>query len=240
MVDRKAEEGQQSFVSEVLDKVGKEKPIRPRDLAGFCGELKKRLGLETEVSPEVKASLEASQFRAKVGVGGGVLVYDRSKPEGERWIPLPDTGVEASFCQDESAEFEDRTFGVFSLLGEKRFKALVEFANQKGQELNLPALLDKEGKPQENTRGRGILQTAADLLALAAVDFEGEDASEEAQKNVDRINSRMLKWLRREYKNKQGKLEKVNSDFEGIPEPKGTTSSFPPHLLGELLGLLAR
>ncbi len=227
------------LIREMLICAEREKPIKVDidNLRGFYDNLREIFGLEKEVSPEVRESLEASQFRAKIGEGGEILVYDRSKPKGGRWMPLPADGVLDSFCRGGEGKFEDRAFGVFSLLGREKFEALVRFAHQKGEELNLPRLVN-DGEPQEGTRGRGILQTAADLIELAVLD--DEKGIHRASEIVDRINRRMLKWLTRQYKNDQGKLEQVKANFVGVSEPKRTTSSFPPQLLGELFGLLAK
>ncbi len=129
--DRESSGG--SFIKEIIGQVEKGQPIKPTDLRGFCEELKSKLVLaEVEITPEIRSSLDASQFRVKVGESGELLVYDRSKPEGERWIPLSEDGIEVSFCKGEGGEFADRAFAIFRLLGRDKFEALVRFAAQKG------------------------------------------------------------------------------------------------------------
>lgn len=99
-------------------------------------------------------------FRAKVrldekGDVKGVAVYDPDKPEGERWVEIEEFEPETI-----KGFVEHRTSGVFAMLGRERVGQLVEFCYDKAKEY--PGKIGG----YEGTEGRGLQQTAADLLAI--------------------------------------------------------------------------
>jgi hypothetical protein len=251
----------------------------------FLNESFSESGVDLDVisNPEIAYSWLAPQFRTKVEVDEddnpvGVMIYDRRKPEGEKWAPLtsdvePDAFKELSQKINQS-KFQDRTFAVLKILGMEKFKKLVIWSYQKGKEMGLPRLVQKdeqtgEKKIREQTQGRGIMQTAADIVTLAVLntllDIEDNTADEYKQKEgenswkhlayrrfsrqdyseklvwlQERINLRMYKWWLKKANSETERTEITNKFNSVCPElPTKTTTSFPPELLPELISLLS-
>lgn len=189
---------------------------------------------EKEGEPEPKVT----QFRARVSLGkggevDGVEIYDRTRTQGERWIKIEEVDT------SKLLEKTDRLAGVFAVLGEERFKALVSWCYKKTKTTSFDdRIKDKNtGLPQEKTRGRGLLQTAADILALAVLDQESGSFDEDLKTILSRINQRLWKGLDKKYPDEKSAIDE-RFLAKGYNKPKSTTSSFDPELLPELIYFL--
>ncbi len=89
---------------------------------------------------------------------------------------------------------------------------------------------NKTNDPIEGTEGRGLQQLAGDLINIAVNRLSGD----ELQVVVDRINRRVLKGLRRKFRDDLSGLERINKDFAGTQEPAKTLASVPAGSVLEL------
>ncbi|GEM_PF-6107164 len=187
---------------------------------------------------ERESLVSASQFRSRVSLDEegnvtGVQVYDRSAPKGERWKDFSvDTLIDDSFFSDEEdgqVQMVDRTLGVMAVLGKQRFINFVVWSYQEAVEK------EYEGKigGKEGTEGRGIMQVAGKLLAIASLDPEVEGYNEKLRElNMD-INKAWWKGLRKTRKDQIVDIDKKFAEA-GVPVPATTTASLPPSSLSEI------
>ena len=111
--------------------------------------------------------------------------------------------------------------GVGAVLGEERAEGLLALCLKLAEGSKTRIKSGETGKPIEGTEGRGLQQLAADILCLAV--FAGD--VDFCPPVVERINRRILKGLRRVYKNEPRMLQKINNAFISVPEPSKELAS---------------
>jgi len=216
------------------------------------------LNLDLREAEARESLIKGTQLRVKPQLADGepvaTLIYDRSAPEGQEWKefdedqlpPLeffkainPDTGQE---------EIEDRSYGVMRILSPLRFEELLAMCYEWAAEKEFPGRIkvkkEVEGKKivekPEETRGRGLQQAAADILAIATLDSESPSFDGDLKELLDRLNKRFYKGLRKSASGEEQKAA-IDAKFsqKGFEKPSKLTASFPPNVLPKLIRFLA-
>lgn len=206
---------------------------------GIADEAKRRLWQEKKEEKET-LDVQARQFRARVILNENNVVvetefYDRQKSEGERWTNLDELDENNT---EVILEKTDRMAGMLLILGKEKFKKLVKWTYKSSKKKGYPDRLKNKntGEPRENTRGRGLLQAAADLLGLALLDPGDEGFEEKKERLVDDLNKRLYKGFLK-VNNDNDKIEQIENNFGDIEKSK-EIASFHPDLLPELVEFL--
>jgi len=172
---------------------------------------------------ERESLVSGNQFRMKPDDDGNLLIFDWTKPEGNRWVSykedLPD-----QYHVSPSGRFVDRGMGLVATLGLRKTGSLVGWCQAESKASGAPGI-----KGLKNTEGRGLQQVAADFICLALVE------EEEISNVVDKINERLWKGLYRvtSEENRGSLNEKFGRDESEKPSSK--VSSIVPELLPKLL-----
>lgn len=119
--------------------------------------------------------------------------------------------------------------GVVAVMGRERADELLRWCAEEAK--GGPRIVSaKTGESIEGSEGRGLRQTAADLITMAALDL----TNEELQDCVARINMRVYKGALRETRRDPAAQEKVKQVFATLPEPPATIASVAPSSLVSL------
>jgi len=214
-------------------------------------------GVQTEVSEEERGSLlEGTQLRLKPNLKveevEGFLLYDWTRPKGQRWVQPETVAKEYYIHKDRETDKEilDRSLGVMAMLGTDRFSSLVEkcwnAAREEGWGRIVQVIKDEEtGEvidrlPREGTEGRGLQQAAADILSAGILDPDSSDFESNLRQITDRLNRRLWKGLKRVHKGREVLLKRIDERFEalGLDGPTRKLASFPPHRLPDITQVL--
>lgn len=223
-------EGFDAFLAVIQEAIKEQKPIeigKEDVLALRIGLREAGVNLEVGESEEEKLfSQKQTKFRARAvvdetGKAIGVEVYDRKLPEGERWVSSENFDFGGAGAEG------DRTIGVFAMLGKDKFEGLVTWCYEEAVRRGFRRKIGGH----EGTEGRGLQQTATDILAIALLDPKTEDFEDRLNGRLSWINRRLWKGLRRELDQKF--LDK------GIEEPTTKTASFATEALPDLIRFLA-
>lgn len=236
--ERKSAQEFEGLVSKIEASVGNREPLEfDGNDAGVLRESLKSAGVELDLGDKERDRLlTAPMFRAKVeldeeGSVSGVLVFDYSKPKGERWAKIDDFDA----AKLEGFE-EERSLGVHAAIREENFRGLVTWAYTKAKEENYPGKIG--GK--EGTEGRGLQQAAADLLAISVLDPDSENFTAELREATSRLNRRLWRGFRKTLEEKErASVDRKFREAE-VEEPVKTLASFPPSALPQLLRFLAQ
>lgn len=177
-------------------------------------------------------------------VTGVEVYYDRSAPEGRRWKPFDALAVPSQgyfeVLDEETGEMEmeDKSLGVMAVLGPARFKEFVVWCYEKSAEEAYPGRIGEAQK--EGTRGRGLMQAAARLLAMACLNPDSPDFDRTLDLLNGEINTRLWRGLRQTLPSTE--MQAVDRAFQskGIKEPTEQTAGFSPALLPDLVRFLAK
>lgn len=115
-----------------------------------------------------------------------------------------------------------RGSGVVGVLGKDRAIQLTDWCRQKGEEHNWYII-----GTNERSRGRGLQQTAADIVSIAVF----PEDEEYIEKLIARINKRVYKGYRKRNKEHQEVLDKI---FKEVEKPSKFMASIPPGTLIEV------
>lgn len=196
-------------------------------------------GVDYDIGKAERASLVgAPMLRVKValtedGEMGGILVYDYDKPKGQRWTDLSEFD-ESKF---EDVKFgDDRSLGLYALLGPKKFEELAKWSYKTADDANYPGKIGGH----EGTEGRGLQQAAADLLAISQVDTEIPGYNHLLEILTQKLNKRLWKGFRKTLEEDEKPLIDRAFVKEGYGEPTKTLASFPPQSLPPLVRHLAQ
>ena len=178
--------------------------------------------------------MRASMLRVKVvledtGQVSGVTIYDYEKPEGQRWTKLQEFNP-ANFVSEKFGD--DKSVALYEMLGAERFGDLTKWCYQQATAADYPGKIGGF----EGTEGRGLLQAAADLLAIA------HEQGEEVPTKIftERLNRRLWKGFKKTLEAEDA--QKVGTKFREaeVEEPSKTLASFPPDALPKLIRFLAQ
>ena len=130
---------------------------------------------------------------------------------------------------------EERGKGVCAILGREKSEKLLEWCVQKGLEGGSGRIGKKDG-----TEGRGLIQAAADILAIAYFSDKKEGRLV-LEKKVQKLNQRVRKGLERKYKGDPTTLMIIEKKFSSVPKPRdpGMLASIPEESLPELWHFLS-
>lgn len=177
--------------------------------------------------------MRASRLRAKVILDdanqvAGVSIYDYEKPEGQRWTNIQEFNP-ANFV---SGKFgDDKSVALYEMCGAEKFSVLTKWCYEQAKTADYPGKIGGF----KGTEGRGLLQAAADLLAIAH-----EYGSQEP---LEIFTSRLNRRLWKGYKKTLGEEDVVKIDTKfreaEVEEPAKTLASFPPESLPDLIRFLA-
>lgn len=112
--------------------------------------------------------------------------------------------------------------GVVGVLGKDRVTQLTDWCRQKGEEHNWYII-----GTNKRSRGRGLQQTAADIVSLAVF----PEDEEYIEKLTARINKRVYKGYCKRNKEHQEALDKI---FKEVEKPSKFVASIPPGTLIEV------
>lgn len=179
---------------------------------------------------EKESLINGKQMRLKPGKDGRLLVYDSSKSKSERWVKY-DGSLPQRYNVSADGSFVDRSMGLLAVLGTEKVTKIVNWCQSESEAKGAPGLRDRE-----RTQGRGLQQTAADLVSLAILD---SDEGRAANQIIHKINRRLWKGSYRQAKTDEDRVV-LNRNFgynDGEKPPK-TLSSIHPELLPELVEYL--
>ncbi len=195
-------------------------------------------------------------------------VYDLTRPEGDKWVPLGEQYIHAEMFKatkpkDPIQPFEDQGYGTMAALSfdfDKVHK-IVRFTQQAALQHGFRAKIGGH----DGTEGRGGLRQAIDALRLTFLpkDVEGYDLTLLAMQS--RSNTRLEKGIlkqtlplglykelieiwsdKREPTDEEwlkfgSEVHEINDRFltDNISNPVKKTSSFPPQILPELIRIIA-
>ncbi len=178
--------------------------------------------------PERESLINGKRIRLKPNENGKLLVYDPTRPSGERWIKYSDS-LPQSYSASPDGSFVDRSMGLLAVLGAEKTTKLVSWCQSESETRGAPRL-----RGRERTQGRGLQQASADLISL--VSLEGEDDGADI---IQKVNKRLWKGLYRQCETEKERVELNNNfDYAAGDKPSKTLSSIHPDLLPDLVEFL--
>lgn len=222
-------------LSKIEASVKDKKPINlTKDDVLILKEGLKNAEVNLDIDEQYRVKLfQKSEFRTRVKLGEGrvvesVEIYDRERPKNERWVDMQ----QYDFTRVKLGD--DRTIGVFAMLGGRKFEGLIRECYERARDANYPGVVGEN----EGTRGRGFQQAMADVLMLTLLNSDSEDFQSKLQEIESRLNRKLLAGLLKTGTKDKGEV-KHRFEMEGIPEPDEDIKGFPTGQLTHMIKFLA-
>ena len=139
---------------------------------------------------------------------------------------------------DEGDFYRDRGYGVYKILGSKKFQGLVVKSYELTRDAGYLGFAMKTKK--EGTRGRSLQQAAFHFLKIAILDLEDEGARGEFENSQNVVNKGLFRGF--QITLPAVELDPVYKSFKeiGIKKPKSSFYGYSPETLPEIIRFLAK